>query len=208
MRHTPVLFSAPMALANVQGRKTETRRGANLQVINEHPDGWVITGQRYCEMDNGDTHMDYDLTKDGKTVTVRFPYGFIGDIIYQREAIERKNGLWHYAADGVAIPGTENYKENKNKIPSLFMPSAFSRWSGEITGVRLERVQDITEEAAIAEGIEVVDGKYRNYLNDKISGCKDARVSWMTLAASINGAEWWERNEWCWVMKYGTIKKG
>lgn len=78
----------------------------------------------------------------------------------------------------------------------------------EITKVRVERVQDISQEDALAEGIERVGGTfsiepYKNYLGGR--NCSAPSASFMTLWNSIHGPDAWDRNDWVWVYDFKKL---
>lgn len=104
----------------------------------------------------------------------------------------------------VYVPTAHNIKWR----PSLFMPRFASRINLQITGVRVERLNDISEADAIAEGIKgeyfpsIGTGTmfYKDYLNGKFGLIPSA--SYRTLWESINGVGSWELNPWVWVIEF------
>ncbi len=96
--------------------------------------------------------------------------------------------------------------------PSIHMPRWASRITLEVTGVRVERLQDISEEDAIAEGVECWEERgyddaqdfYRNYHTG--GDLFTAKASYRTLWESINGPGSWERNDWVWVIEFKRIE--
>jgi len=101
--------------------------------------------------------------------------------------------------------------------PSIFMPKEACRIKLEITDIRVERVQDISEEDAKAEGVyfygwdDYHQTDYKNYsYNDKGMcddwGVQTAKESYQTLWESINGRGSWEKNPWVWVIEFIRIK--
>ena len=155
IKERPILFSAPMVRAILDGRKTVTRRACKPQPsANAHttsaegsPMGaWWETGK----------HLN------------RCPFGQIGDRLYVRETCfindfretavpegERADCEIHYRADGV--PDFEGEEELIRWRPSIHMPRWASRILLEITDVRVERLQDISDEQAEAEGCFFTD---------------------------------------------------
>ena len=210
MRERPILFSGPMVRALLAGTKTQTRRVVKPQPDSTHSGYpyWNIGGYRasWCRG-----------AEDGgplvPTNPLRCPYGQPGDRLWVREThmnwwkLDPANPegprlfshVAAYAADGYELEPGERW------IPSIHMLRAASRILLEITGVRVERLQDISEADARAEGIECMAGDpecgYRNYLDQ--SG-KDwtlsPRESFQSLWESINGPASWSANAWVWPL--------
>jgi hypothetical protein len=91
--------------------------------------------------------------------------------------------------------------------PSIFMPKAACRIFLEITDVKVERLQDISEEDAINEGVELLpNNRYKYYLSEYFD-CINAVHSFQTLWKSINGAESWEANPFVWAIEFKQITK-
>lgn len=220
-KEIPMLFSTPMVKALKNGIKTETRRERNLAPVNESPNTWTISRPRFvnnCEGKGPGTWAAFFYhDKSGKAVVkhIKCPYGKIGDKIWVRETWchhgrpNNKSGL-KYA-----------YKENQGPIvskmhkwkPSIHMPKVAARIWLEITNIRCERLQDITNEASLAEGIETkdLDGTttYRDY-STKIDMFAYGthflpKNSYKTLWKSINGKGSWEKNPWVWVIEFKKV---
>lgn len=187
MKERPILFSAPMVRAIIDGNKTQTRRVA--KEFNDRPN------------------------LDG--ILARFPnqkgcrHGEPGDRMWVREtwAVQHEydaaapseigaSARWHYAA-------TEDLG-GLRKRPSIFLPRRGSRITLEITGVRVERLQSISERDARAEGI--TDGGCLTCGNPEPCGCvnpnPDARDAFAWLWQSINGKNSWHVNPWVWVIEF------
>jgi hypothetical protein len=97
--------------------------------------------------------------------------------------------------------------------PSIFMPKKKCRIFLEITDVRVERLQDISEEDAIAEGIkktwindDIKQCRFKNYINDG-KGSKSPIDSFNSLWVSINGKDSWKANPWVWVYEFKVVEK-
>lgn len=94
--------------------------------------------------------------------------------------------------------------------PSIHMPRWASRILLEVTGVSVERLQDISEEDAAAEGIS--DGGCLNCGEPEPCGCADpkpdARDAFARLWHSINGEESWHANPWVWVVEFKRVEGG
>jgi hypothetical protein len=111
-----------------------------------------------------------------------------------------------YAADH----NKKQLMAGKNR-PSIFMPRWASRIDLEIIGIRVERLQDISEADAIAEGIIrhgvcSNTGLFHNYI-DSSTGFIDPRDSYQSLWQSINGQESWEANPWVWVIEFKKLEE-
>lgn len=93
-----------------------------------------------------------------------------------------------------------------------FLPKAAARIWLQVAEIKVERLQDITEDSAIAEGVEVVYKHavfniYRDYSRNckNGDGLTQAKLSFMTLWESINGPESWNANPWVWVVQYKVL---
>lgn len=147
MREIPILFSAPMVQAILAGRKTQTRRVIKLP-------SWSISDWQHFET-NGKTAKTI-CEKTGCEADIQCPYGKPGDILWVRET-------WQLLPSGFdEIPPEYNYiyaashqlsDECTRWRPSIHMPRAACRLFLRVKNVRVERLQDISEEDAKAEGI-------------------------------------------------------
>lgn len=200
MKERPILFSAPMVRALLAGTKTQTRRAVK-------PQPRILAGELLCWKDDA-------LTDDqmGK----RCPYGQPGDRLWVREAwldlqgtgIERVTGdpsRYAYAADTPSgSHGDECRKTYGLKWrPSIHMPRAASRITLEITGVRVERLQDISEADAQAEGCSL---EFMTPTGDDSGSAIYGPGGYLELWESINGARSWEANSWVWVIEFRRMK--
>ena len=161
MKERPILFSAAMVRAILDGRKTQTRR-----VIKYQPsEDWrpEFYGELH-KMKNG----EFILRKNEPVVIgwgpcneegdagYNCPYGQPGTKLWVRESLiwveEAGHPAWAYSADWAIVRGGSAITSQQYKIPSIHMPRIASRITLEITGVRVERLQDITANEALAEG--------------------------------------------------------
>jgi hypothetical protein len=133
------------------------------------------------------------------------PYGKPGDRLWVRETFFVDGPRIQYRADHHGAPKETIWK------PSIFMPRHASRILLEIADVRCERLRDISEADAIAEGVASFrpvpgDGDpetlYANYMNKGRLSYRKAYFSFMTLWQSINGPESWNANPWVWVITF------
>ena len=185
MKESPILFSAPMVRALLAGTKTQTRR-----IVKARDLEWMDVHQGLREPDNAE----------------RCPYGQPGDRLWVREAwraeltwnttkpsgIPDEAALWYEADDQPRNNGRGTKFKGKLRS-SIHIPRAASRITLEITGVRVERLQDISEADAIAEGV----------YTDPACPAYDAYAQ---LWDEINGLGSWEANPWVWVIEFKRVK--
>lgn len=178
-----------------------------------------------------------DMVMKGEKVTALFhcstldseakcPYGKIGDTLWVRETWSEHNGEYAYKASLDLFKQTNWYKEIKKTFdfynapledncikwrPSIFMPRAASRITLKITNIKVERVQDISEEDAIKEGVQPT-----SYCAGcgRISGNCDCPAGTITektvplfksLWIKINGQESWDSNPFCWCVQFEKL---
>lgn len=141
----PIIFSGEMVRAILDGHKTQTRR-----VIKPQFNQTWGAGVRNQDPDYFSVHVDIK-EPDGEWRWLRCPYGKAGDILWVRETWAHVDGAIWYAADGIDIPRNDGVKLR----PSIHMPRWASRITLEITNVRVERLFDISQEDAKAEGVSI-----------------------------------------------------
>ena len=187
----PILFSAPMVRALLAGRKTQTRRiMPNHDAIAQHAEGFtpIIIGRRV-----------YDYAGEEVLSEALFA---VGDRLWVKETW-RAGTSWddnkpsmiaaHVPVDYVASPRSGG-PDGKAR-PSIFMPRWASRLTLTVTDVRVQRLQEISEEDAIAEGVETHDGA-------------DGPVAeYEALWESINGAGSWEANPWVVAVSFSCERR-
>lgn len=206
MKERPILFSAPMVRAILEGIKTQTRR-VITQKNNPHD---FIGGIGDSKNDPHNYGFENPEVM-GHFITLpeqRCPHGCIGDYLWVRETFawlpsgmnaDPKDGYYVYRADA---PMNVKWK------PSIHMPRWVSRINLEITDVRIERLQDISEDDAMLEG--VIGNKERHIWKDykDVGGYHDtAKESFISLWTFINGDESWKANPWVWVIEFERITK-
>jgi hypothetical protein len=203
MKERPMLFSTPMVRAILDGRKTQTRRvvkNSDVRDVGAYGVAAYVTSRDVKE--RGRVLGRRDVTKT-------CPYGGPGDKLWVKETFvfRSKHERYYYRADH---PVHDPYAHDGWR-PSIFMPRKASRITLEITAVRLERLQEISEEAAIAEGVELA---YRD-VPAAMGGCRawrdysdrspwhsSAWASYRSLWESINGPGSWAANPWVWVISF------
>lgn len=193
IKSSPILFSAPMVCALLDGIKTQTRRPYKVR---KHPDSG-------CEI------AASELAREPQHVIDRIcPYGLPGDRLWVRETWANVGttspGLTVYRADYPAcIPQEYQNAPPASEItwkPSIHMFRKDSRIKLEIVSVRVERLQDISEADVIAEGA------MPSIVGDSLDHLK-YRAGYQTIWESINGAGSWEANPWVWVVQFRRIEQ-
>lgn len=219
MKERPIIFSAPMVRAILEGRKTQTRRivkGAAYFAAE-----WPFKFGRPCS----DSYCCY-THMDGKHLTImRPPYGEIGDRLWVREngwqITKFIQGIHNYCydADGYNKEDVELFFKplGFKRRPSIHMPRWASRINLEITGVRVDRLQNISAIDAIYEGVHSELHEWRDcecpleniayrataHAPMKYSSPIDA---YRDLWESINGIGSWEVNPWVWAIEFRRVQ--
>ena len=223
MKERPIVFSAEMVRAILEGRKTMTRRVVKSEFLPssvtewkfDPARGWVGIGDvGMCNGARGEIHL------------MKCPYGVPGDRLWVKETWCRKwDGLDGFAyndegnldpscvlfrADGYeveAIDGDGLRRWNKDDTaaspwtPALFMPRWASRITLEIVSVRVERVQDISDADCEAEGVRC-NRTLGGWDCDGFAFAKDAfKNLWDTIYAK-NTEYKWDANPWVWVIEF------
>lgn len=216
MTARPILFSAPMVIAILAGRKTQTRR----ILKHEHLDAADVFAfdASLGEWEMGECHQ-------GPTAHVGYvkcPHGVPGDHLWVKEthAVLNVDGdtLVAYRAtcdgnafDYVSPRGDVMRLEVEKWKPSIFMPRTASRLTLELAAVRVERLHDISEADAKAEGVlpffELYDCIGRDQVLPGGTRCseKPYRASYEMLWEQINGAGSWLANPWVWVESFSRL---
>lgn len=189
MKERPIIFSGPMVQAIIEGRKTQTR-----SIVKDS--AWVFDGEL---MPDGTGGCGYEI--DFK----KCPYGIPGDHLWVRETWRvSESGCNEYSPskDDVHYRADEDETSGGPWKSPLHMPRWASRITLEITDVRVQRLQEITEEDAKAEGclpsslVQMKDG----------SPCytKHFQVIWRSIYG-IGNSKSWEENPWVWALAFRAI---
>ena len=232
MKERPILFSAPMVRALLDGRKTQTRRIVKPQpkVIHALHGDASLTTERIFR--SGDQRIHCPFGQAGDFLWVRETWAHYHTINHVRRIDARafdevSDGLAGYRADGhdtiedfrrhvrlMSECDLEAVEINGNRWrPSIHMPRWASRITLEVTGVRVERLQEISEDDAKAEGVEpwVIGDGWREYgLPPSVEAAgthplRSARDSFASLWESINGPGSWKANPWVWVIEFRRV---
>jgi hypothetical protein len=204
VKQSPILFSAPMVRAILAGNKTQTRRLVKPQPaadfvpqIGEYYRALVdeVSGEQspeaFARFGASDENEDFPC-----------PFGRPGDVLWVREAYapcsEKENHV--HAKSGFTYRADWSQEEEESARdflwkPSIFCTRAASRITLVVEGVRMERLQSITEEDAVAEGVDI--------------GCPDHEADqplpsmlYERLWEQINGPGTWADNPWVWVITF------
>jgi hypothetical protein len=186
MKERPILFSGAMVCALLNGTKTQTRR-----IVKPRGDVTVA-----------------DLVACG-----RCPYGQPGDRLWVKETWRTDKRLddkapskfsgWpvrYISDDKVLMHGAFYGATNGKTRVSIHMPRWASRITLEITGVRVERLKDISEADAKAEGVSA------SALVEMKDGSPCYSAEYRDLWERINGIGSWEKNPWVWVIEFKQVK--
>lgn len=187
MKERPILFSAPMVRALLDGRKTQTRRIA--KVTSDGCKEGFITPLAGFVPRSIEHHISY------------CPYGKPGDRLWVRESTYEDNfgseSYARYSADDKLSNHAWWY--SRETCPSIHMPRSASRILLEVTNVSIERLQDISEDDAFDEGAMPLN-KYRNKFE------LPYQSGFHNLWESINGHGSWDLNPWVWVVAFKVLE--
>jgi hypothetical protein len=217
-KELPILFSTQMVQAILDGRKTQTRRiiksrheSGKFQVCKRKSDGQITEinslgwDERNCEKDIIPKWKAGDLLWVKETFNI-LTYDLSKNIF----RVEYETGeirVCELTED--ELTKFSKWKRKTGRHSSLFMFRSFSRIFLEVSDVRVERVQNISEEDAKSEGVEILSAKifganfYMNYVTDQPLICP--KKSFSTLWHSIHGEGSWKSNPWVWVIKFKVL---
>lgn len=214
MKERPILFSAPMVRALLDGSKTQTRRIAPISKLDiQHKgEGMLTWGVHFSKPINGGVLSSYSgglfTEQDARRIIASLfcPYGKPGDRLWVREQFSYENGC---SKDSTECPcwywadGNPDYGDWTRPKPSIHMPRWASRITLEILSVRIERLHDISEADAQAEGVskDCPIGHLPAYLAGSYS------YSYAQLWDKINGDGSWAANPWVWVVQFRVVPR-
>lgn len=223
-RERPILFSGAMvrALLRAENPKTQTRRLESFDAINQNPSDFEFLKLGEFQ---GEPHAFFHQISTGNQVLVKCNKGQPGDRLWVKEthaphpqhplvrcayqadlkSYGLDNGRASASEDSIGTvlgaPVSNPAKPWGGKWkPSIFMKRCYSRITLEITGVRVERLNEISGEDAFAEGVDIFppDGPREPYFNA-------AKSRYLEIWESINGKNSWEKNPWVWVIQFKKL---
>ncbi|EAW1751268.1 hypothetical protein AXM70_05470 [Salmonella enterica subsp. enterica] len=211
MSERGMIFNAEMVNAILSGRKTQTRR----------PIKWKQT--RFTEIAERDDGSLWPWAEDcerGGDIWFACPYGEIGDRIWVRETFRVHSRATDVATLVYRASVRNSWTEQTHRVPvavcnkpatpekwtpSIHMPRWASRITLEITDVRVERLNNISYDDAISEGIKqewtCIDPGLGSYAHKN-----DVQDDYETLWKSIYGTDSWQANSWVWVIEFKRVE--
>lgn len=201
----PIIMSGDNPKLTLEGRKTQTRRVVNLPPGSEDTKKvtWGCVGGQGFGFIFGDRILPC-------------PYGVAGDRLWVRETFcgpvltsERGELFERYYYK--STHQHERPRNHKAEIipwtPSIHMPRSASRITLEITKVRVERLQDISEEDAKAEGVTPTGRHTTHRYRANDNEDHGHRLEYRKLWNSLHGKGAWDRNDWVWVIEFRLSQK-
>lgn len=230
IKERPILFSAPMVRAILEGRKTVTRRAIKVQPHIDASGNFCVGSSNYGQDGYGKPVTKHFVNgccpygKPGDRLWVRETFALLGNEdgccidwqdnlvkghergaarIYRASCPPGDYGLNQIPAKAEWKPDTEAMEYDGAWRPSIHMPRWASRILLEITDVRVERLQDITYEQAAAEGVH--RGPLREWCaSDEGGACHKYPVpAFRDLWQSVGGN--WDANPWVWVVEFKRV---
>ncbi|WP_115658128.1 hypothetical protein [Klebsiella pneumoniae] len=204
MKERGMIFNEEMVRALLDGRKTQTRRPVKFPVHDKNL-GCELAGNELAGELSAGNYLNSAFGKPGDRIWVRETWADAGASAPDLK-LYRANYPEHVPSIYENVPPAEEIRWT----PSIHMPRWASRILLEITGVRVERLNAISEEDARAEGI--IDGGCLNCGEPELCGCAnpepDATDAFAYLWQSIYGQENWNANPWVWVIEFKRVEGG
>lgn len=189
MSEHPILFGQPMVQANLADRKTMTRRMTGLDEINEDPD--EIEFIRFQEYKDGSYRAIFQHKLADNPGSVKCPYGKPGDLLWVRETWINTFIPHCIPVGGIYYKADHPEEKSLRWRPSIHMPKGYARIWLQIEEIRVERLNEINEEDAIAEGVSWIRRTsgicFMDYRIKEHIFPFTAKRSFQTLFLSING---------------------
>jgi hypothetical protein len=216
MADRPILFSAPMVRALLDGRKTQTRRLLNPEPYEYCGEWWI------ADRVGGDCRLD-DWVNDRIGLGPRY---VPGDRLWVKEAYRLESSFNNFKPSDLNARAAVQYEADGARSrtwrddwqaqdlpgklrPSMFMPRAFSRLTLTVTDVRVQRLQDISEADAVAEGVNPCLCGH-NCPNGEHGGCCgicEPVTAYAELWTELHGPGAWAANPWVCALTF-TVRRG
>lgn len=209
MKEHPIIFSKPMVRAILKGKKTQTRR-----IVKPQPERWVTQAGFSWITPKGEISFRGDTANGPAEYSIPLKYQK-GDRLWVRETFwiedcfddEGKKDLRvEYRAD------LTDYEEAEDGVwkPSIYMPRWASRINLEIVSVRIERIQDISDDDVIAEGPIGVPRSvnFQELIPElQMTYMEIARDFFIKLWDQLNDKRGfgWKENPWVWVIEFKRV---
>lgn len=210
MTERGMIFNSEMVRAILDGRKTQTRRPVKFPVHDKNL-GCELAGNELAGELSAGNYLNCAFGKPGDRIWVRETFCPVDDTQYGGEKwVDYRATPKFEASHPAGWDCAPNDAEALKWRPSIHMPRWASRILLEITDVRVERLNAISEEDARAEGI--IDGGCLNCGEPEPCGCAnpepDATDAFAYLWQSIYGQENWNANPWVWVIEFKRVEGG
>ncbi len=227
MKERPVIFNSEMVRAILDGRKTQTRRLVpEWQRPKHYPENDDDPHYNWMAVAQSDRRWGYGVFGETEEACAKelstmapCPFGNAGDRLWVRETFAAFDADWkhpgkpHDLKDGpwpnVVYPASVAKIPDRTCRPSIHMPRWASRILLEITAVRVERLNDISESDAKSEGVKPAGDMLPDYPDTFLTPKGDfatAKVAFQRLWQSIYGEEGWAANPWVWVIEFRRVE--
>jgi len=204
VRERPILFSDSMVHAILEGRKRQTRRICKYFITGPNPPN-ASTFDMYESAGRAGWVGAFGLDGTGNA-TQLCPYGRPADRLWVRETFRSTDTLEYEAYRADLYTHRWNPAVNPDNCtwrPSIFMPRRLSRITLEITKVRVERVQQITEKDGQDEGVMVRDVMYPDEPHSAYSYVEQFKLLWNEINEKRGFG--WEANPFVWVIEFRRV---
>lgn len=199
-----MIFNAEMVRAILDGRKTQTRRPVRFPVLDKNLRCELAGNELAGELSAGN-YLNSAFGKPGDRIWVRETFRVhsratdVATLVYKASV----RNSWTEQTHRVPVSVCNKPATPEKWTPSLHMPRWASRILLEITGVRVERLNAISEENAASEGVaQFRGGFWKHYQPGWTQHQLSARGSFVTLWKSIYDEESWQSNPWVWVIEF------
>lgn len=197
IQERPIIFNQEMVKAILEGRKSQTRR--------------VIKPQPFDILGDEDEYI-HCVGNDYKKYNIKIPYR-IGQKLWVREifGIDWENKAFYkeaYNRRRVEAGYLPRFKKHPCWKSSIFMPKKYARIWLKVIDIRVEKIQDISENDCIKEGVKMCYW-YRNLKGEDVTFNSKYKMGFANLWDNINAKHGygWEENPFCWVIEFKRINK-